>query len=188
MVVGPSSTGGDTTLWCTGTSDNKRINIHFRFTVNRSAYSSPTTNTGSRGHFTFDTSGSVLLQASYNGGVNIAYSAGTLKESKPKARFSGTASDVPLIGGVSVHTITAGKCSCEIGRGSGEPKFFSFTSINNPIAIGNMVGFFRRARLLTNEIMLEGIPFAYEPTSKFRPVVANRLRNKARIVPLNGKG
>lgn len=171
MVTGPSSSGGDTTIWCTGTSDNKRANIHFRFIVNRSAYSSPTINTTSRGHFTFDTTGSVLLQASYNGGVNIAYSVDTLKEGKLKARFSGTANDVPLIGGVSVHTITAGKFSCEIGKGSGEPKFFSFTSTNNPLATGNLAGFFRRARLLTNEIMLDGIAFAYEPTSKFRLVV-----------------
>lgn len=171
IVVGPSSTGGDTTIWCTGTSDNKRANIHFRFSVNRSAYSLPTINTSSRGHFTFDTSGSGFLQASYNGGVNIAYTVDTLKEGKIKARFSGTANDVSLISGGPVHTISAGSVSCEFGKGNGEPKFFSFTSTNNPIATGNMAGFFRRARLLTNEIMLEGIPFAYEPTSKFRLVV-----------------
>ena len=155
----------DTTVWCTGTSLDKKANIHFRISINR-RLSSPVITTAIDAHFVFDTTGNSYLQAAYGSSSRMTITVDTLQDGKLKARFSGTADKRQMVGGnSSTHTITAGKFSCELGKGNGEPKFFSYTSNNKK------AGFFRRARLLTNQMILEGMTFGYETAEYFRLVI-----------------
>jgi hypothetical protein len=150
-------------LWCTGTSADKRSNIHFRLTINRKARPSADISTVIHGHFTFDTLATRFLQTS-GSSYAMTFSVDSLIDNRIKGRFSGTAKDVTDISGAPKN-ITAGKFSFVFGAGTSEPKFFSFQDNEY------RSGFFKNARLITNSIVLEGLAFAYAPDQRFRMVV-----------------
>jgi len=145
----------DTAWLITGTSNDKKANIHFKFHLNRNSYSWRNDISSFNALIIFDTltTTGFLITSPYDLPDQISYKVDTLISNKLKATFSGTLVNPNDISG-SPHTISNGKFSCEFGKGNNEPKTFSFDNDNKKLA-----GYFQTARLITNTLILEGIPY-----------------------------
>lgn len=109
-----SSSPPDTIIECTGTSNDKRANIHFRILLNRKVTSDNIFITAKpTSYLIFDTSSTHLFEAHINTGVaQIKYNIDTITSNKLKVSFTGSARDNNL----GIHTISKGKFSCEFNK------------------------------------------------------------------------
>lgn len=137
----------DTMITCTGTSDDKTANIEFGLRLNRHPqYIGDYT--GFEGFVVFDTlSGGYFTSAGARLRDRMRFEMDTLTSNTLKASFSGALG--------SFNNLTNGRFSCTFGKGRNEPKFFSFLSNE-----GDVAGVFRNARLTSNSLILEGMPFS----------------------------
>ena len=145
----------DTVVYCTGTSTDKKANIHFRFTLNRTPWSPDSVSTNVGYEFNFDTSSSTALRAWENLGNIIIHIAG-FDGRKFDGLFSGTA--MGIYGG-GLKTVSNGKFSFDVGRGNNEPKFLNCTADNTILR-----GYVADAQLISNTLIIDGIGFHGDST------------------------
>ena len=159
----PTYSNPDTVVICTGTSYDKKANIHIRLLINRSSipvgyYTSKAYNAG----LVFDTSSTNFLVAtSAYPTVNLTYSIDTITSKQLKASFTGT-----LAGpGLTIHNIT-GKFNCEYGKGDSEPKAFSFNG-------GNLLyaGYIQQSTFNSNTLTLDGLPYYTSGGERFKLLI-----------------
>jgi hypothetical protein len=151
----------DTMVVCTGTSSDKKANIHFVVKVNRNTQPEGTY-TNFSGMLGFDAGPNNSAIANWGMRERIHFVVDTLVSNKLKATFNGTASGSYNPGTGFTHTISNGRFSCTFGKGNNEPKFFSFNSQE-----GNVAGVVRNARLESNSLILQGVIFGdYEQRFK----------------------
>jgi hypothetical protein len=141
----------DTVFTCTGISLNKGANMRLRFVVNR--YSMPTGD--QLAYLTFDTCTTNYLY-NYPNANTARGQADSLKDGCLYGSFSGTLTEYEHPSSVGSHTITNGKFKCNYNTGNSEPKAFSFST-----GAFNVAGYFNYARVTSNTLILDGIPFAY---------------------------
>jgi len=168
QIIHPESAHPDTVLDCNGTSYNKKANIHFRIIINRYFHPDGQFTTATDGLLVFDTLSTRFLIATFNSGSKINYHIDTLKSNKLKATFSGTVKlplDAQLNGG-NVYNVTNGKFSCEFGRGNAEPKAFAYQVDTTKFA-----GYFSTAKIVSNTLIIEGLPYSYYGEQKFRLII-----------------
>lgn len=146
----------DTTRLISGTSYDKKVNILFKFHLNRMANSSKGEIDDFGATIVFDnpTSAQFLSTSPYSLPDQIFYNIDTLSSNKLKATFRGILIDPNIINTGVTHAITNGKFSCEFGKGNNEPKTYSFDNDNK-----NFAGYVHTARLITNTLILEGVPY-----------------------------
>lgn len=145
----------DTILYCTGTSLDKKANIHFRFSMNRSYSSSDSVSTDVGNEFDFDTTTSTALRAWSTLG-NITVHIEGFDGHKFKGRFAGTA--MGIYGG-GLRTVSNGTFSFDVGKGSNEPKFLSCSADNTTIR-----GYAADAQFISNTLVIDGIGFHGDST------------------------
>jgi len=143
-----STTGNDTTLFFTGTSNDKKNNILFSITLNRA--SSPTGILSSNFSISFlyiNTDSAYYLTSPYSSTSAMLVKINSFASNQLQATFSGSIND--LSG--NAHTITNGKISCAIGQGDNEPKNFYLKDDTTTIA-----GYIDYARLCSNSLIING--------------------------------
>ena len=149
----------DTLLYCTGTSFDKKSNIFFRLFINRTSTAGDP-NYPIIQEFSFDTCSTHRLWARIN--------FGTMKghiENFNGNKFSGSFSGSPNTEmGSSGQTVSDGKFSFQIGKGTSEPKFLSCDINNKPLR-----GFISEARVVSNALIMNG--FAFHTDSTFQLIV-----------------
>jgi hypothetical protein len=158
----------DSVIYCTGTSGDKKANIHFRMTIDRFASRVDTVHTQfSDSEFDFDTSSANRLRAWANlGDVSVGIEG--LNGTKFKGSFRGTA--VAILGG-GARTVTNGKFSFDIGKGNNEPKFLSCQADNTPIR-----GYVSSANLISNTLILDGLGFYADSTFQLMIRMGSQLK------------
>lgn len=165
FTVVANTTGADTVLYCTGTSFDKRVNVNFRISINRTSWQSSMFSTiAGTALFAFDTTTADVYKASSNSGAEIVYKVDTLKYGKLKASFSGTIRNNEING--PEISVANGKFSCEFGKGNNESKFFSFKEDNTIRS-----GYVKSASIVSNTLILDCIPFEYNAEHKFRLLI-----------------
>jgi hypothetical protein len=159
------STLQDTLLECNGTSFDKKANIHFRVRINRTSTNFRDISTNYyNGWISFDTVSTKFLIAG-NGNLNaeVIFHVDTIVENKLKMSFQGK---MYADNNSSQHTVANGKFSCEFGKGNNEPKFFSFK-----VDATGYAGFFTSANLVSNALILDGLPYSADGGQRFRMIL-----------------
>lgn len=150
-IQNPTYSHPDTVFTCTGISLNKAANIRLRFIVNRY-----TLTAGDQfAYLTFDTCTTNYLY-NYPKGSTASGKADSLIDGCLYGSFTGTLTEYEHPSSVGSHTITNGKFKCNYNTGNSEPKAFSFST-----GVFNVAGYFNYARVTSNTLILDGIPFAY---------------------------
>jgi hypothetical protein len=140
----------DTMVYCTGTSADKKANIHFRLRVNRTGWKHDSLITqASSAEFNFDTSSATRFRAYQNIG-GITFHVEGLTGTKCKGRFDGIMS----AGIGSGAVVKNGKFSFDLGKGSSEPKFLVCQADNVPIR-----GYINNVQFLSNTLIMDGLGF-----------------------------
>lgn len=165
----------DTVLFCTGSSFDKRANVHFQLLFNRHTISNvPYISTGT-GHATFfvDTCSDNILQAFYNSQSEIKFILDSVLANKLQAHFEGTATSFTQNGTTS-HVITNGKFTAGFRGGDHDPNRFHYVSdlVNlNGYDAGVVEGYFNEARMISNSLVLDGTPTGWDGQQKFRLII-----------------
>jgi hypothetical protein len=101
----------------------------------------------------FDTTGSDYLTATNNAAFAVRFELDSFRSNKIKATFKGNAINITNYHS-TIHTITDGKFSCEFGKGTKEPKFFSFVDDRDTVP-----GVIDYARITSNSLIIDGFAF-----------------------------
>jgi hypothetical protein len=157
----------DTILDCTGTTTDKRANIHFKLSFNRSGTRNvPYFSTvASQAMFAFDTCSNNILDASDNLS-NIQFTIDSVTFTALAAHFSGTASCYTQSGAYSNHIITNGQFFAGFHGGDHDANSFSYVSNMDTVD-----GYFNEARMISNSLVLDGSPFYWGGQQKFRLII-----------------
>jgi hypothetical protein len=164
----PQTTMADTLLICTGTSNDKKANIHFYLWINRKAWGhdSILTHVGANSVI-FDTTGLDYYVSRHNRG-DVIFKITNFSGTKIRGTFYG--SIAPNNGGME-REVTNGEISFDIGHGNNEPKFFSYTAKNVPVS-----GYIKRARHISNTLIMDGISFTGDSTFELMVRTGGQLR------------
>ncbi len=156
-ISNPTRSHPDTVVECTGTALDKKANIHFKIFINRKS-AQPVSIVTSSGLLLFDTISTKFMVANWHTREQITYRVDTFMSNKMKATFSGTVTVLNQSGviGQTTHHVTNGKFSCELGKGTSEPKTFTFNNDGAPVS-----GYFCSAKLVSNSLILEGAPYSH---------------------------
>jgi hypothetical protein len=166
----------DTIIYCTGTSSDKRANIHFQLDFNRHTIRNlPYYSTTSGGVFNFDTCSDNILSAS-NNTSEIRFTLDSISTTALQAHFDGTASCLTPNANSCCHTITNGKFTAGFRGGNHDPNSFRYTTSPSNLNLtgfdpGLVLGYFNEARLISNSLVLDGTPTAWGHSSKFRLII-----------------
>jgi hypothetical protein len=157
----------DTVLFCVGSSSDKRANISFQLRFNRY----PTRNIPYfTGTFNFDTCSDNILQSSTYGNSSVQFFIDSTSASSVKVHFTGTAQSTNS----GTHTIANGKFTAGFRGGNHDPNNFQYQSSLarldgfDPTLV---IGYFNEARLISNSLVLDGLPFGGDIQDKFRLIV-----------------
>ena len=151
VIQNPTYSHPDTVFTCTGISLNKGADIRLRFNVNR--YTMPAGDILS--NLVFDTCTTNYLYNYPNANTALC-KVDSLIGGCLYGSFSGTLTEYEAPSSVGRHTITNGKFKCNYNAGNSEPKAFSFST-----GAFNVAGYFNYARITSNTLILDGLPFAY---------------------------
>ncbi len=167
----------DTAFYCTGTTTDKGANLHLQFLLNR--YPIGATNTVSSAYnqlqFAFDTCSEDLLEAFYSSQSAMQCVIDSFDADHLWAHFSGTLSLINLKGFTSGHTVTNGKLVAAWNSGDGDANTLSYTSDvavqDGPVPSNDVTGYFHSARLVSNTLVLDGVPMGWSGLDRFRLLV-----------------
>jgi hypothetical protein len=162
----------DTIIFCTGTSLDKRANIHFmidfeRYITGALPYSSTAFN---QAVFAFDTCSTTILGAQY-GGSTVQFTVDSVSNTSLQGHFSGTLT-LYAPGGVVLtgHTVTNGQFSAGWRGGDHDPNSFTYM-YNLPnwkldgYDLDLVNGYVNEATIISNTLTLSGTPDSYSVTN-----------------------
>jgi len=165
----------DTFIYCTGTSLDKRANIHFqldfdRHTIRSSPYYSTLLN---EGRIDFDTCSDNILQAFYNSQPEVRITVDSATSTSFQAHFSGTLGTWNNIGILTSHTVTNGRISAGWYGGNHDPNSFSFMTPGKNLSLDGfasdtVTGYFNSASMVSNTLVLDGMPISWRGLARFR--------------------
>jgi hypothetical protein len=165
----------DTLFSCTGTSSDKRANVHFQFLINRSpANSTATLNTsfGDEAQMAFDNNSDTVLESFNNSQSAVVFTIDSTTPTHIQAHFSGTLGFWGPTGLDPHHTITNGKIVAGWHNGDHDANSFSFESAMQPLDGSSgteaVTGYINSAQLVSNTLVLEGTPSSMALLDRFR--------------------
>src|ERR1700722_440905 len=165
----------DTVIFCTGTTADKRANIHFQINFNRFLINNvPYFTTLSNGaQFDFDTCSDNILEAFTGSQSEVRFFIDSAYKDSLKAHFSGTLSAVNAIGVIPGHSITNGTFTAGWVGGDHDANTFAYTPSSNLAAgfdgFDNAVnGYFNSATMVSNTLVLDGTPINWSGLSRFQ--------------------
>lgn len=165
----------DTIIYCTGTSTDKRANIHFMIETNRypSGALPYSSTASSQGVFDFDTCSTTIWAAAYGTGSGIQFTIDSVSGTSLHGHFSGTVTAYSP-GGIpgAVHTITNGLFSAGWVGGDHDPNSFNYTyGLTNFKLDGydlDLVnGYINEATIISNTLTLYGTADSWSATVPF---------------------
>lgn len=166
----------DTIIFCTGTSIDKRANIHFLIDFNRypSGALPYSSTANSQAVLDFDTCSTTILAASYGSGSTVQFTIDSVSSNSLHGHFSGTLTAYATIGTVLTgHTVSNGQFSAGWQGGDHDPNSFSYTyGLTNLKLDGydlDLVdGYFNEATIISNTLVLYGTPDSWSGTDPFK--------------------
>ena len=161
----------DTVLFCTGSSTDKRANIHFQLQFNRYPLRNVPYFTGI---FDFDTCSNNIVQASQSNSPDFQFYIDSVSASRIKVHFSGTAQLANAGYGTSSHLVTNGVFTAGFRGGNHDPNYFRYQSNLSKVDGFDptlTAGYFNEARLISNSLVLDGTPTAWSLQDKFRLII-----------------
>ena len=149
----------DTALKLNGTSDNKLANLHLGLNINRFFYPASIQKPLDQILMIFDTSGTDLqIARSGDQWARLELVIDTFINGKMLASFTGNVRIPPNTNtnwSSTFAEVKNGKISLEIGKGTNEPKLFSFSHPNHL----STHGYFNVASLESNTLVMEGVTY-----------------------------
>ena len=151
----------DSVIVCTGSSLDKKVQVHFKVTVDRKKFPGSGVNNNSNTYLVFDTSANNLFVGSASSATErVYYQLDTMVGNNLKISFTGMVTDQHFTN----HTIS-GNFSCRLNTGDNDPNKF-YCLIDN----GNVKrdGLFTNAILTGNTLEMLGLDYMDFPFSQFR--------------------
>jgi len=167
-----STSHPDTAIFCTGTSFDKRANIHFQLSFNRQRQPTqyPFSTAVGGAVLNFDTCSDNILEGFVNSS-DVQFYIDSVSSTKLQGHFSGALTSYNANGGTPGHIVTNGKFVTGWQGGNHDPNSFSYMkdgSLNLDSFDPDLVtGYFNSARLISNTLVLDGTPNNWGGLSRF---------------------
>lgn len=163
----------DSMIYCTGTSSDKRANVHFQININRFLTGIPNISTIDGAEFSLDTGTVNMLDAWSSSQSTVEFYIDSVSGTIVRGHFSGTLSVESPTNGISDaggHTVTNGTFTAGWhGRGVVQNGFV-FTGPTSGAATGikTVNGYFNSASLSSNTLYLDGAVTDISNQSRYR--------------------
>jgi hypothetical protein len=157
-----TNVGNDTTIFFTGTSNDKKRNVLFSVLINRQVSSANALSANLSLSFLYiDSASAYYITSPYSSTSSITFKISSFAQGILQGSFSGSINSPDGL----AHTIINGKINCTTGQGKAAPKFFSFNENANTLP-----GYIDYARLSANSLIINGTSFSNH-AQKFKFIV-----------------